>query len=615
MSENLISTNEMRLRMVDLEYKGLNEEEFKRRIKQMYIEENGKDMNANIEIFHSSTFETPDIQDSGYDGTAVHFYSENEGINELYVISQGTQDLKDWEYNIKAMFAGLDYAQARATNVFTEEVKNNITIESELSVIGLSHSLAHNNNTTAYLLDDTFDKVYSFNGAQTNYYQLYYADIDFADELNRRYSISILDEDAIYNLDPTQLQAFATEYYADKADNIHQIISLDDPLYAVSGTRGFFTLGEVEYIDTNPDYPGLREIMDDIPDHIVQDFQELAIQYTLSSKEGGLNAAIHDILGVDKDLISEVDDGWSFAKFYISKQSEFDTLVRNLNDNVPDLLAKIQTITSNADVIFGRLMEAGYITEKQKKLLVTELTNIEKELIGIQTTIESNVGVRDTHNFFAQFGGDVGGMLKIAMHLKAMKESLAALNQKDFLDILHRIGASHSIQELLESISTGSKSYIGTDMVLTAGKGKKEIRVNMSAALRMYQQGSTVLQEKELEIERLEEALERELKAAYQEERNKVMQKINDMEGNPGLYQFLLFKHGLFPTFTKKITKIHVHEVIFPLEQADLGQEIHALRESVEKARLQIEGYRNAIESLFEEDERISMQFDLMKGA
>ncbi|MEJ8764290.1 DUF6792 domain-containing protein [Oceanobacillus sp. HCA-5259] len=614
MSENLISTNEMRLRMVDLEYKGLKEEDFKSKLKQLYIEEYGKEIGANIEIFHTSESENPDIKDTGYDGTAVHFYSEKGGINELYVISQGTQDMKDWEYNLKAMFAGLEYSQARATNLFTKEVIHHIETKDELSVIGLSHSLAHNNNTTALLLHDTFDKIYSVNGAQTNYYQLYYADKDFAEKLNKRFSIPVSDENAIYNLDPAQLEAFAKNYYADKADNIHQVISLDDPLYAVSGTRGFFTLGEVEYIDTNPDYPGLRSIMDDIPDHVIQDFQALAIQYTTASQEGGLDAALYDILGVDMDLIRGVDGAGDMLKLYISKQGELDTLIRNLNEKVPELLSHIQTITSNADIIFGRFQEAGYITEKQKKVLVTEIAKIEHELLGIKTAIERNVVIRDSGNFSAQLGGDTGSILKVIMHIYSIHKSLETLNQEDFLDILNRIGESHGILELLESITGGKKSYIGPDMIFTATSGKKEIKVNMSAALQMYQQGARVLQEKEAEIAQFSKAIEMEIMDAYKDERRKVIHKINDMEGSPRLYHHLLAKHGLYPTFTKKVTGIRVHEVLYPLEQADLNQEIHILRESVEKARLQIEGYRKAIESLFEEDERISKQFDLMRG-
>ncbi|RDW15837.1 hypothetical protein CWR48_19120 [Oceanobacillus arenosus] len=614
MSENIISTNEMRLRMIDLEYKDLAEQNFKSKLKQIYIEEFGIEIDANIEVFQSSDSDNPKIKESGYDGTAVHFYSEKEGINEVYVISQGTQDTKDWEYNIKAMFAGLDYSQAEATYLFTEEVINRVETKSDLSVIGLSHSLAHNNNTTAHLAYDTFDKIYSVNGAQTNYYQLFEMDRHFRRELRNKFNITISDPDAIYNLDPVKLEAFAKDYYADKGGNIHQIISLDDPLYAVSGTRGFFTLGAVDYIDTNPDYPGLRTIMVDIPDHVIQDFQELAIQYTIASNKGGLEAAIYDILGVDMGLINEIDGIGSVAKLYFTKQSELDTMIRNLNDNIPKLMSNITTITSNADVIFGRLQDAGYITGKQKDVLVTEITKIEKELQGIQTTIKSNVGIRDMGDFFAQLGGDAGSILKIKGHIDAIQESLETLSKDDFLEILHRIGESHSISEILQSISGGNKSYIGTDMVLTARKGKKEIRVNMSAALQMYNQGSAILQEKEFEIEQFSKAIEREMIEAYKNERKKVIQKINDMEASPRLYNNLLSTHGLFPTFTKRITSIRAHEVLYPLEQADLDQELQRLRETAEKARLQIEGYRKAIESLFEEDERIAKQFDLIRG-
>lgn len=616
MTGKIMASEEFRLRLIELEYKNLSNDELINRINQLYIEEYGEKLDVEISVFNSSEAVLLNGQ-SGYDGTAIHFYSDKNEVNEVYVISQGTQDMVDWDYNIRSMLAGMDHSQAEDTHNFTNEAIGEFGINVEkdqITIIGLAHSLAHNNNTTAYLAYDTFDEVYSVNGAQTNYYQLYLADPNFRDRLEERFSISRSDSDPIYNLDPKQLEEFATEYYADKAENIHQTISLDDPLYAVSGARGFFTLGEVDYIDTNPDYPGLREVMDDIPDHVIQDFQELAIQYTLASKEGGVDAAINDILGVDMDLIREVDDGWSFAKFYVTKHSEFDTLVRNLNDNVPELMSKVQTITSNADVIFDRLMDAGYITKAHKELLVTEITKIEQELLGIQKTLERNVTVRDSGNFSAQFGGDMGAIVKIAIHLNAIKKSVGKLNEKDLFDILHRIGESHSIRELLETMSGGRKSYIGTDMVLTASQGKKEIRVNMSAALRMYQQGASILQEKESHIDRLEQAVEEELFVAYQDEQKKVMQRINDMEGNPSLYQFLLIKHGLFPTFLKKITRIQVHEVILPLEQADLGQEIHTLRESVEKARLQIEGYRNAIESLFDEDERISKQFDLIRG-
>ena len=81
------------------------------------------------------------------------------------------------------------------------------------------------NNTTAHLVCDTVDKVYSVNGAQTNYYQLYNMDDNFVKVLRDVFNISRLNINAIYNLDPAELQAFAENHYADQAENLHQTIS------------------------------------------------------------------------------------------------------------------------------------------------------------------------------------------------------------------------------------------------------------------------------------------------------------------------------------------------------------------------------------------------------
>ena len=110
--------------------------------------------------------------------------------------------MDDWEYNLKAMVAGIDTSQAIETNKFIKDAKNKFGItEDRTEVIGLSHSLAHNNNTTAHILNREFDKIYSVNGAQTNYFQLYQGYIPFQTAVSSRFKIDITDTNAIYELD------------------------------------------------------------------------------------------------------------------------------------------------------------------------------------------------------------------------------------------------------------------------------------------------------------------------------------------------------------------------------------------------------------------------------
>ncbi|MCG1028574.1 hypothetical protein J5S49_09740 [Virgibacillus halodenitrificans] len=611
MSESILSTDEIRLRLINLEYKDLNKKDFEKEIKQIYLEEYGEILPANIEIIHSRDSKNSEVTSSDYNGTAVYFHSKEKDINELYIISQGTQDGADWEYNLKAMFAGKDFTQAKSANKFTEEVIKEIDNNGELTVTGLSHSLAHNNNTTAHLIYDTFDEIYSVNGAQTNYYQLFNADRDFRREIMNNFNFSRTNPDAIYNLDPKQLETFAKEYYKDKATNVHQLISKDDPLYAVSGARGFFTIGDVKYVDTNPDLPGLRNLMDEIPDEVIKDFQELAIDYTVASKKGGTNAAIQEILGVNMDLVNEIDDIGSAVKVYFTKQGEIDAMVHGLNDKLPGVLSRIKTVTENADVIFGRLVNAGYITEEQKNTLVTELTAIEVELDGIQETVSRLTSIRDMGDFYAQLGGDAAAIIKMKRHYNSIMESFEELNNEDLLAAMEAIGQSHSISEMLEGLSDKKKSYIGTDMVYTTDSGGKEIRVNISASLRMYTDGKSLLEEKKDEIGKLDLAWNTEILQCFEDEKRKVVHKISEIEGSPGSYRSLLRKHVYFSRLDKTVRGIQVHDVFYPLTNADLDTEITSLRESVEEGFTYIENYRKAIEALFDKDDHIATLFDL----
>lgn len=607
---HFLESPEIKARLIDIEYGDLGPEELENKIRQMYLEETGQLFEGKIDIFHSSDAKSESIDRSYYDGTAIKI--SNDGQEELYVISQGTQGGDDWLYNLKSMLAGQTAEQAEAANEFVIEAKEHFQVN-DIKTYGLSHSLGHNNNTVSYLAFDTFDEVFSINGAQPNYYELFQVDSKFNYAVRSEFNIRNNQE--IYDIKPQRLNDFAMQYYQDKEENIHQIISKDDPLYAASAVRGFFTLGNVTMVDTNPDTPGLRELMEGIPDDVVKNFQGLAIDFAVGSERGGTYGGVEALIGVDLKQFEGIDGFWSGVGFYFTHSSEIDTMIRSLEEKVPTLLDKLTPITENSEEIFGSLYEAAYITKEQKDVMIEEIAIIEQELQKINEAIGRNVNIRDSGNPNAVFGGDIGAGLRIYLdHVKAIMESVDRIKESGILDNLSAITESHSISELLSVMSDGKKGYLGTDMVFTATKSDGDlIKVNISAALRMYQQSIPILEAKASKISELEQAIHDELDASYKDEERKVRDEIDQMEGSPGTYKFLLSKHGYYPTFSKEMKKISVHEIFPPLKHNDFEEQLAELTKTVETGYVYIENYRKSIEDLFEEEEQLSQLFDLSR--
>src|SRR5690625_1232476 len=487
----------------------------------MYIEEYGEKLPAEMDVYSTSNPNNFKNDTSGYEGTAIHFHSKENNIDEVYVISQGTQDAEEREYNIKAMLAGQDVTQAEAADEFVNEAKKEFGASDYTSVTGLSHSLAHNNNATAHLLYDTFDDVYSVNGAQTNFYQIYNNNRGFEKAVDNKFSLDFSDPNAVYDIEPDKLKAFAKDYYKDKGENIHQLISVDDPLYAVSGVRGFFTLGDVEMYDTNPDYPGLRSIMDDIPDDTVKDLQEMAIQYATATKDGNINDGIQELTGVNMEILGKVDGVISGAKFYATHQKEIDEMIQDMDDKIPVVLTQIKKLTENADPILQRFVDAGYIDKNKKEQLVKDLTDTQHNLENMQKAIAH---WRDMHDSTGRFNymrymSDGEALLTLYSNYKSIEKRLDQLEKKDLLNIAGIIKGDHGIFGILGAVSGGNKSYKGGDMFLAASGGSDEIQVNMSAALRLYDKGKELLEDKKEEIKNLQSAVAREIESCYKQEK------------------------------------------------------------------------------------------------
>ena len=624
----MLNSEGLRLRITDLEYKNLGHEEMEKEIRRIYFEEMGHELKAEIEILKSSNAENLKGDNSGYDGTAIYFKTEVAENNQLYIISQGSQQMRDWEYNLEAMVAGISSEQAESTYKFINNAVEEFQIDevkNPAEVIGLSHSLAHNNNTTTQLVYGVFDKIYSVNGALTNYYQLYRFHNEFRIAVNQNFSLSRRDEFAIYQIDPEKLKEFTIDYYdkTGRTKNIHQLISLDDPLYGASGVRGFFTVGEVEHIDTNSTTKGIRTIMDQLPDEEVIHLQKLAIAYTIASDEG-FEKGIQELTGFNLPLFEGVESVKDFVtKVYIGKHGEFQTMLTDMNAKAPGLLETVSKVTSNGDEIFTAFHEAGYLTKKQVASIVKELAFIEKKLVEVVEILNTNQGIREVENtnyypganpFLSGIGADLGMFWRLYTLLEPLQESYERL-QTELGPLLESLGDSHSIEEMLNALGIeGGRAYMDGDLIMIAGGGGAEfIKVNISAAVRVYQLGHLLLEEKAEEVDRLILALDHELVDGFTWEKMKVMLRIQEIESNPSSYAAYA-NACLAPGYSARIVRADVHENLPPLRDVDFDYVNSLFRKEITKSQKFLLESRTAIENLFKEDEFISALFDYIPG-
>lgn len=623
--KQVLDTNELRLRLTNLQYQDMSNEQFSAEVQRIYMEETGEKLPVSVEVVRSSDLKkvNSDIP-SSYDGTAIHFYSKEKNTNEIYVISQGSADLDDWTYNIRAMQAGKENSQAKNTDIFAQEAKEKFMKESKMdtdaTMIGLSHSLAHNNNTVSQLMFDTFDEIYSANGAQTNYYQQYNTDATFRAKVNKEFSIDYGDERKVYDVNPDQLESFALSYYGKKGANVHQLISSDDPLNAISSnTRGFFTLGDVTVIDTDAEHPGLQSLMGKMPDSEVADLQKIAIEYAdMYGSNASNNEIIQKLTGVNMDLVTkfkESDGIWGGIKTYFTGSKEIDDMIEDVNKKFPPLLDKVKKVTSNSDAIFDDLYKGNYISADQKKVAVEEMNNIQDILDDMEQSISDMQATRDlaaSGYETSVLGGDIGSGIRLFNDAKKLAKSFENLN-KALGPAMDIIGEGHSISEILNALAIGeNKAYIGGDMILMSGKNQ-EIKINISAAVRMYQEGQASLAEKSTLITKYSNAFQQEVTDDSAQQKQKVMTEITDIEGNPSAHMDLLMRH-IFSIYPIRVESAQVHDHLQPLTGLDISHIIDELNKTVTESNQFLESTRSGIEKLFVKDHDVSMLFDLYAG-
>ncbi|MCY8893659.1 hypothetical protein MOD50_10550 [Bacillus spizizenii] len=630
-NNNIFSNENVKLRLINLEYdykkkfasnnpKEIKEakEEFEADVRRIYKEETNQILPKDIEIYTSKELikknnqQDKSIKESGYDGTAIYIKDSKNQIDQLHIISEGSADNEDWSYNFFGLFLGIDSSQYRATREFTREAKNRAGNSDELHTYALGHSLANNNQVMAQLIDGEFDEVYGVNGAQVSIDHLLQADKDLLDAMVNKFNI--LNTDELENIPKEDLKKAITKYYKDKGvtANITQRISKDDPLYGVSGKADFITFGNVKMKDTNTDVKGIRSIIDKIPDEEVRSIQTFLRKYSDDYKKGGLNGFVMASTGIDAELVGSIfsaDGNVAKGKIVKDRFGDIQVMVKNIGEKMPAFIKFFHTILNNSGTFVDQLKENGYIDETQKKSIKKQLKIVNNKISDLEIQYQQLKYALSTNNVVAI----VYYVCELVGSVKELKAALETLDTET-KDALKLIVDGHSIVQMLNALSKGKGfSYKGSDIYFTGKSGSGEtIKVNLSSAVRIYQNGMKIVEDMEEAISKYQKVYSQEIDEDFVDKKQAIITAIHHMEENPSHYAFdLQFRlaAGFNHTFDK-LEKISVHESFHTGALPANDGIVAELKKQATEKRDFIKNIRESIEKLFEKEEMISQLFD-----
>ncbi|UQZ43765.1 DUF6792 domain-containing protein [Bacillus subtilis] len=628
---NIFSNENVKLRLINLEYdykkkfasnnpKEIKEAkaEFEAEVRRIYKEKTNQNLPKDIEIYTSKELikknnqKDKSIKESGYDGTAIYIKDSENQIDQLHIISEGSADNEDWSYNFFGLFLGIDNSQYRATREFTKEAKKRAGNSDELHTYALGHSLANNNQVMVQLIDGEFDEVYGVNGAQVSVNHLLQADKDLLDAMINKFNV--LNTDELENVRKEDLKKAITQYYNDKGvtAKITQRISKDDPLYGVSGKADFVTFGNVKMKDTNTDVKGIRSIIDKIPDEEVRSIQTFLRKYSDEYKKGGLNGFIMASTGIDAELVGSIfsaDGNVAKGKIVKDRFGDIQVMVKNIGEKMPAFIKFFHTILNNSGTVVDQLEENGYIDEAQRKSIKKQLKIVNSKIGDIEIQYQQLKYALSTNNVVAI----VYYVCELIGSVNELKDAFETLDTET-KDALKLIVDGHSIVQMLNALSKEKGfSYKGSDIYFTGKSGSGEtIQVNLSSAVRIYQNGMKIVEDMEDAISKYQKVYSQEIDEDFIDKKQAIITAIHHMEENPSHYAFdLQFRlaAGFSHTFDK-LEKISVHESFHTGALPANDGIVAELKKQTTEKRDFIKNIRESIEKLFEKEEMISQLFD-----
>ncbi|QPA30606.1 DUF6792 domain-containing protein [Thermaerobacillus caldiproteolyticus] len=638
MSQKLVlDTDLLRARVMNLEYEHLTAEE----IRRIYIEETGSDPPDQIHVYHSQDFKNININDSGFDGTIIHFYDEEKRINQMYTIARGSEIQEkdtwkplDWAYNTFGIFVGQNKNQyddalrfdEMVTQKITEELKRNgQTIE--LKKIGLGHSLGGNHVQVIQLTAHRFDQVYVINDAPPSAYQLAYIDKRFRYELAKKFTPNILsDYNLIYSIPPSELKAFAEEYYKKQIDerSIHHLTAQEDLLYAVSGVRGFIDIGSRQVIDTNKDFTSIKDLIAKISDKDVKAIQVYLSQYSYIYNEKGFDGVVQAMTGVDIAFIESLQD-YDTMDYVLHAEdilSKIDHMYDEMSEKIPVLLKHIGILYKNLDPMLSVFVQLGYMTVEEKNTVLSEVKGIEKDVTSIQQLLHELLNRERLIGIVFLNPVDILQCIETLFQIRDKVldiEKRLQIIQENTMNLQNAITMSvnaHSLNEVIMALarSKGRTYDEYGNLILIKKMGAHEIRMNLSSAVRVYQKGLQILEEKETVLHKMKQRYFDEYVEDFEIQKRKLMNKIEDMEQNPWAYQRLLGHFTYDAERVYVLRRIEVHESIPPMDPMipHIFETMFSYYEQeISKGKELIATIKKSFEEFFEQDQNVAKIFDL----
>ncbi|MEM5016467.1 DUF6792 domain-containing protein [Metabacillus indicus] len=645
-NQEVLDTDLLRARLANMEYGGsdkvlLSVDE----IRRVYIEETGLEPPQNITVYHSVDYKEDNENDSGFDGTIIHFFDKDKNINQTYTITRGSENKEagdegkplDWLYNSFGIFSGKNEEQLLDASKFDNKVRrmieNKVNSELEgaskdkleklsLKRFGIGHSLGGNLIQMLNIINGNYNKVYAINDAPPSAYQLFYVDDNFNRHVQIHFNVPNDNLDQVYDIPPRDLIAFAESYYKEQGKNIHHLTNEEDMLFAASELRGFLDLGSRTMLDSDPDFESIRERIANLSDEDLYEMQKFLVKYAPAYKAGGYDGLIKAMTGIDLVLLQDLKSEWEGFSITDNPVDTLDSAWETMKKfdemavSLRDFIEQLPVLAENIPVILSIFTD---LTSEEISVIEGELAGMESDVIEIRSMITNLMSMSTMEDLLTL------NPFTFFENIKDIKEQFEAIDSKinGLMDRFDKIFAAidrakldfgaavegHSLQQVSNALAKKGRRYEGGNLILykTGADGKK-IEVNLSSSVRIYQRGMDSYEAREESLKRYQAAYDAVFLDDFETRKRHLLSQIQDMETNPRAFK------SVFNLEDSEISSIQVHEHIPPLPPAfadRMEEAVHHFQYQFDKGRRLVTSIKTSIEKMFDEEKDIAAIFEL----